>query len=417
MSFIDFELKTHGGIMKKFLSIFVSLLAIFFLFASCAADSGNDDKGAKSSDGGDGKVYYTLVLNANGGEGSISYSNILANQEFVLETAQALGVSREGYSFVGWARNSSATTANYADGGKVIVNSNITLYAVWSKNSTPETPDEPENPNPENPNPENPNPENPASDETVLSDIVIITPAQKTEYTVGDSVELTALVVKARYSDGSTKTLGTADFDYSPKTLSSSGSQSITISYQGKTTSFSINVSEPVPVEVVLTDLTFVTEPTQKSYVIGDSVDVTGAKLLATYSDGSSQEIESGFTVSPEVLNASGNQLITLSYETKTVTYSVEVINALNFSLNVIIHDFTDETNLLTYDEGSKTFIAKDAYKEYSWWIDNSKITNSNGFCKITQDLVSDKLNHTIMVVVKDDDNNRYSATAEFSIR
>ena len=564
--------------MKRFLLILMPFMAAFFLFSSCAADSGNDEKDSKNT-GGDETVYYTLVLDANGGEGSVTYSDIKANQEFLLETASALGVKREGYTFLGWARNAASSTANYSDGGKVVVNTNIKLYAVWKKDATPEnpnpdtpTPQEPENPKensldclliesepqkteyytgdsvdltgivvkakytdgtaksletsdfnyspktlssagtqtvtvtykektvtfdikvyalltglawsskptktkynlgdavdttgakllatysdgtnktietgftvtpetletegtqvitigfggktvtysvevikdatPENPNPDTPTPQEPENPkENSLDCLLIESEPQKTEYYTGDSVDLTGIVVKAKYTDGTAKSLETSDFNYSPKTLSSAGTQTVTVTYKEKTVTFDIKVY------ALLTGLAWSSKPTKTKYNLGDAVDTTGAKLLATYSDGTNKTIETGFTVTPETLETEGTQVITIGFGDKTVTYSVEVIKAMNFSLDVTINDFTDIEGLLSYDEGAKTFIAKDDFKYYAWWIDNKKITNSNGFCKITQSLVSDKLNHTIMVIVTDDDGNRYSATAEFSIR
>lgn len=114
------------------------LCVVLFVFSACAAESGDSGSDSKSSES-DQTVYYTLTLNANGGEGSTVYNNIKANQKFVLENARALGVTRKNYSFVGWARTSYAENASYEDGGTVVVNSNITLYAVWKKNSGTKT--------------------------------------------------------------------------------------------------------------------------------------------------------------------------------------------------------------------------------------------------------------------------------------
>lgn len=262
---------------------------------------------------------------------------------------------------------------------------------------------------------DSPTQETPESVETAekgLESLTIESEPQKTVYFMGDSVDLTGLVVKAKYTDGSTKTLAATDYDYSPKKLHETGKKTITINYQQKNATFNVEV---FPQQ--LAELALETIPSKTKYNLGDTVDTTGTKLLATYSDGTYKTIDTGFTVFPETLDSVGNQLVTLSYGGKTVTYIVEVIKALNFSLDVTIRDFTDIEGLLTYDENAKTFIAKDDFKYYAWWIDNKKITNSNGFCKITQSLVSDRLNHTIMVIVTDDKGNRYSATAEFSIQ
>ncbi len=42
--------------------------------------------------------------------------------------------TRSGYKFLGWSRESTATTASYTAGGKMNVAGNVTLYAVWEEN-------------------------------------------------------------------------------------------------------------------------------------------------------------------------------------------------------------------------------------------------------------------------------------------
>ncbi|MBP3329212.1 MAG: leucine-rich repeat protein [Clostridia bacterium] len=57
--------------------------------------------------------------------------------------------TRSGYTFLGWSRNSSATSASYEAGEKINISENMTLYAVWKENSAStdngitDTPDEP----------------------------------------------------------------------------------------------------------------------------------------------------------------------------------------------------------------------------------------------------------------------------------
>lgn len=42
--------------------------------------------------------------------------------------------TRSGYTFLGWATSSSATSASYQPGGSYTANASVTLYAVWSCN-------------------------------------------------------------------------------------------------------------------------------------------------------------------------------------------------------------------------------------------------------------------------------------------
>ena len=85
-------------------------------------------------------VLYTVIFNANNGVGS------LENQEFVFNEKQKLrennAITREGYTFLGWARKASAVEVEFED-EKLIetsliqgneVNKVVTLYAVWQAN-------------------------------------------------------------------------------------------------------------------------------------------------------------------------------------------------------------------------------------------------------------------------------------------
>ena len=76
---------------------------------------------------------YNLDYNMNGGQGSISSQYKIQDQTLKLSTSIPI---RTGYTFLGWSTNSTATSATYQPGGTYAANSNITLYAVWKKNSS-----------------------------------------------------------------------------------------------------------------------------------------------------------------------------------------------------------------------------------------------------------------------------------------
>lgn len=83
-----------------------------------------------------GNKIYTLTLNPNGGriDGLTSTKTLNLTSGTEIVPAFVYGViTRDGYTFVGWSTNSSATTAQYQPGESVTVNDNITLYAVWKK--------------------------------------------------------------------------------------------------------------------------------------------------------------------------------------------------------------------------------------------------------------------------------------------
>ena len=94
---------------------------------------------SNSSGGGSPTVNYTVTFDANGGTITTATQTVPANTATALKTAAALGLSREGYTFGGWAKASSATTADYADGANVTLTANLKLYAIWTAAPTPAT--------------------------------------------------------------------------------------------------------------------------------------------------------------------------------------------------------------------------------------------------------------------------------------
>ena len=78
---------------------------------------------------------YSVKFDANGGSGT------MANESFTYDVAKALTANafvRTGYTFLGWSRSSTATTATYSDKQSVsnlAASGTVTLYAVWRLNT------------------------------------------------------------------------------------------------------------------------------------------------------------------------------------------------------------------------------------------------------------------------------------------
>ena len=77
--------------------------------------------------------------------------------------------------------------------------------------------------------------------------------------------------------------------------------------------------------------------PTKTQYYVGESFDQSGLALTATYSDGSTKTITSGFTCTGFSSATNGAKTITVSYEGKTTTFVVFVEN----KPIITIHDYT----------------------------------------------------------------------------
>ena len=79
---------------------------------------------------------YTLSYDANGGTGNLTNqicSPSATTGTCVITVSVGLPI-RDDYGFLGWNTNSSATSAAYANGSRLTMNGNKTLYAVWKKN-------------------------------------------------------------------------------------------------------------------------------------------------------------------------------------------------------------------------------------------------------------------------------------------
>lgn len=74
----------------------------------------------------DPTVQYTVTFNGNGG--STPTSQTVASGTIITLPSS----TRTDYTFLGWSTSSSATSATYNGGASYTVESNITLYAVWS---------------------------------------------------------------------------------------------------------------------------------------------------------------------------------------------------------------------------------------------------------------------------------------------
>ncbi len=74
------------------------------------------------------KVSYM----SNGGSGAPSSQTKIKGTDLILSSTKP---TREGYTFLGWSTSANASKAQYLPGGTYTKDADITLYAVWIKNS------------------------------------------------------------------------------------------------------------------------------------------------------------------------------------------------------------------------------------------------------------------------------------------
>ena len=116
----------------------------------------------------------------------------------------------------------------------------------------------------------------------VLEGIAVTTQPTKTLYNIGDKFDPTGMVVTATYSDGTTETV--RDYTY-PTTALNKNTNTITIGYDGKTTTVAVTMN-------VVEQISVTTQPTKIAYQEGETFDPAGMVVTATYTDGTTKEIK-----------------------------------------------------------------------------------------------------------------------------
>lgn len=142
----------------------------------------------------------------------------------------------------------------------------------------------------------------------VPTSIAVKTAPTKTAYKYGEEIDLEGCVIEVTYNDGD-KADKSSGFTCSPTTMGAD-TESVTISY----TEGEVTKTTTQAVTLVAPDSLAVKTPAEKlTYVAGEDVDTTGLVLTVTYTDESTADIDSGFTVSPETVSADTTS-ITVTY-------------------------------------------------------------------------------------------------------
>jgi uncharacterized repeat protein (TIGR02543 family) len=158
---------------------------------------------------------YTVTFDANGGYGDSNPITVSAGSTITLPSGS--GFYQTGYTFGGWNTNSSGTGTNYSAGSTYTINSSVTFYAMWIDGAVPTNPD--------------------------LYSITVAYSGTDTIYPTTPLNALTTnLTVIAQYNDGTSKTL--ASTDYTLSGVLTAGTSAVTVTYEGKTSTFTVMVSD-----------------------------------------------------------------------------------------------------------------------------------------------------------------------------
>ena len=150
---------------------------------------------------------------------------------------------------------------------------------------------------------------------------VAVSGTYQTEFTKNSTFNHTGVVVTATYSDASHGDVS-ALAEFSEPDMTTTGEKTITVSYGGKSTTYTIEVVNPTVTGISLSG----TYPTR--FNVGDAFSHTGMTVTAEFNDFSEDEVTDDATFTGYNMSVGGVQTVTVSYGGESATYSIIVTPA-----------------------------------------------------------------------------------------
>lgn len=164
----------------------------------------------------------------------------------------------------------------------------------------------------------------------VLKEIQTVSPA-KTVYSIGEAFDPAGMTVTALYEDGTSEDV-TSQATLSGFDSTSAGLKTITVSYEGMTDTFYVEIKSASLSRIEITP------PAKLTYQLGEAFDDNGMKVTAIYSDGSSEDVTEAASLSGFDSSTAGVKTITVGYSGKTASFTVTVEGIKELSSIIISH-------------------------------------------------------------------------------
>ena len=224
---------------------------------------------------------------------------------------------------------------------------------------------------------------------------ITITPPTKTEYEHGDKLDFTGGNIKITYADGTTQTkqitsnmvresngssvnMAPTASDY----INNEISKTLVIKYKENTVTGTVNY--PIKIKNVVSQIVMSTEPTNKTYNIGDtSYNLAGGAIKVTRKAGNTETValtDQGITLTnlSTLTTNKGTKPVTVTYEGKTTTFNITVKNGVK-NINITAPTKTEyEHGETIATDGTITVVFTDGTQEQRA-MTASMITENDG--------------------------------------
>lgn len=159
----------------------------------------------------------------------------------------------------------------------------------------------------------------------------------KVEYMVNDTLVRDGGILQATYSNGKTAEISTnsASVKFSSPNMTVPGTKNVTITYGGRSVNYSILVKEK---PITLNKIEVLNLPIKTDYIQNtESLDLTGGKIRATFSNGNVLDIQMDSS-DVEVVGFNNSNLgrnrLSVSYKGKTTSFDVNIVEKPEATIN-----------------------------------------------------------------------------------
>ena len=158
-------------------------------------------------------ALYDVAYDGRGGTNVPQLQQKIEDQTLTLSE---MVPEKEGYRFLGWNNDAVANYSTYQPGDPWTANAGTTMYAIWQ------------------------------SESAVPESLEIVSPAQKTLYFVGDTLDTSGIELLLLYSDGSAKRM-TEGYEVTGFTSEAPTEVTVTLTVEGITIGYVVKVVDTIP--------------------------------------------------------------------------------------------------------------------------------------------------------------------------
>ncbi len=152
-----------------------------------------------------------------------------------------------------------------------------------------------------------------------VKSIEISSAPQKTEYFVGEKLSLDGAKIKIEYSEGESQSVK-IDSSWVEYDFSAAGEKTVTVSYQGRSCTFTVIVKE-----VEVTSIKITKQPKKTEYFVGDTIDTEGLAVTAYYNNGDKKDVTPEIIMTGLDCATAGEKTVSVFYGTFSDTFILNI--------------------------------------------------------------------------------------------